>query len=78
MVKMASSWQENGNAPESNGYPVPSGGSARRLRMPTVHEALPYTPLSSIVPFSPGESVFTLPTAAHMSVGFLPPYLSHL
>ncbi|KAF2771455.1 ARM repeat-containing protein [Teratosphaeria nubilosa] len=47
-------WQQaaNGHAPETNGQPGPSTGSTE-LRAPTVSQALPYTPFSSIVPFSP-------------------------
>lgn len=30
--------------------------------LPTVHEALPYSPFTSIVPFSPGTLLFTLET----------------
>ena len=47
-----------------NGAQMVNGVSRRqpvlpgnKLRVPTVHEALPYTPLSSIVPFAPGTCV---------------------
>ena len=56
-----------------NGYRVPNGEEAHsndapppappavRFKVPTVGEALPYTPFSSIVPFSPGKFMFTEP-----------------
>ena len=63
---MEESWQKNGRGPpacDNNQQPGSSGG---KLRMPTVHEALPYTPLSSIVPFNSGQSAFTCcDTAPH-------------
>ncbi|KAK3697557.1 Sister chromatid cohesion protein 2 [Vermiconidia calcicola] len=34
-------------------YGATGSTSSKRQRMPTVHEALPYTPLSSIIPFTP-------------------------
>lgn len=42
-----------------NGYDpsqAQANGAPRRVRAPTVDEALPYSPLSSIVPFASGQS----------------------
>ena len=44
--------------------------SASQKRLPTVHEALQFTPLSSVVPFSPG-SYFVLVTLQWMEIGVL-------
>lgn len=50
---MEGSKQTNGTAPHGDpSQQLPN--TARKLRAPTVQEALPYTPLSSIVPFTPG------------------------
>ncbi|KAK5742872.1 Sister chromatid cohesion protein 2 [Elasticomyces elasticus] len=40
----------------SNGIPASSSGGGG-IRVPTVHEALPYTPFTSIIHFSPAESI---------------------
>ncbi|KAF2482917.1 sister chromatid cohesion C-terminus-domain-containing protein [Neohortaea acidophila] len=49
---MEGSKQTNGTAPHGDpSQQLPN--TARKLRAPTVQEALPYTPLSSIVPFTP-------------------------
>ncbi|KAK1064991.1 Sister chromatid cohesion protein 2 [Friedmanniomyces endolithicus] len=55
----------------SNGIPAPSSGSGR-IRVPTVYEALPYTPFSSIVHFSPADNIppplaFTTPSTSDFS-----------
>ncbi|EMC91726.1 hypothetical protein BAUCODRAFT_27989 [Baudoinia panamericana UAMH 10762] len=39
--------------PAPNNAPAPSAIRRSGLRVPSVHEALPYTPFSSIIPFSP-------------------------
>ncbi|KAK0259841.1 hypothetical protein B0A54_08647 [Friedmanniomyces endolithicus] len=57
--------------PSSNGNPAPSGGSGR-IRVPTVYEALPYTPFSSIIHFSPADSIppplaFPTPSTSYFS-----------
>lgn len=48
----------NGYGPRTNGLPPAPGphSQASNLRIPTVNEALPYSPFSSIVPFNPGKS----------------------
>ncbi len=45
----------NGVAPQNKAGNVPASADGK-LRTPTIYEALPYTPLSSIVPFTPGMS----------------------
>lgn len=54
---MNNSTAPNGQMPQTHGLAVDTerkpGSSA--LRIPTVHEALPYTPFSSIVPFNAGQ-----------------------
>ncbi|EME40833.1 hypothetical protein DOTSEDRAFT_82361 [Dothistroma septosporum NZE10] len=47
--------QQNGRgqAAPSNGYAPGTMSQMRKLRVPTVNEALPYSPFSSIVPFNP-------------------------
>lgn len=47
--------------PNDRGPPGPSP-QAGDMRIPTVHEALPFSPFSSIVPFDPGQSSFTYGT----------------
>lgn len=51
--------QPNGYGPHGNGVPgpVPSGSG---LHVPSVRDALTYTPFSSVFPFSPGRCIFTL------------------
>lgn len=50
---------------KANGQPAETPPN---LRIPTVHEALPYSPFSSIIPFSPGRliprsrALLTVPT----------------
>lgn len=52
----------NGHRPRANGLPPGAEAGPRLqshtggLRIPTVFEALPYSPFSSIVPFNPGQS----------------------
>lgn len=53
----------NGQRAHSNGGPAPAPG-AGGVRLPTVNEALPYTPFSSIIPFSPGKPTLTSPFPA--------------
>lgn len=48
----------NGAGVYSNGLPA-VGLMAGGLRVPTVGEALPYTPFASIIPFSPGQYTST-------------------
>lgn len=45
----------HGQAAQQNGYPPETMSQMRKLRVPTVNEALPYSPFSSIVPFNPGS-----------------------
>lgn len=47
--------QANGVPSGNDGSSVQHSGTGTKLRTPTVLEALPYTPLSSIVPFTPGK-----------------------
>jgi len=51
----------NGYALEAKDRPLATSNHGS-VRVPTVDEALPYTPFSSIIPFSPGTSLskFTL------------------
>ncbi|KAK5165075.1 Sister chromatid cohesion protein 2 [Saxophila tyrrhenica] len=60
---MNGSWQPNGQTASRNGQPQ---DNVPRPRMPIVQEALPYTPLSSIIPFSPNviPPPLALPTDA--------------
>ena len=44
-----------GQAAPTNGYPRETSSQMGKLRVPTVNEALPYSPFSSIVPFNPGQ-----------------------
>jgi len=53
VVIMDGSPRANGHLPEHDGVST-QARRADRLRIPTVHEALPFTPFSSIVPFNPG------------------------
>lgn len=39
--------------------PSSGGQTGTMSRTPTIYEALPFTPLSSIVPFTPGMLAFT-------------------
>jgi hypothetical protein len=54
----------NGHPPQANGDPSPAS-RPRERRAPTVTEALPYTPFSSILPFSPGTSIFSIHFTLH-------------
>ncbi|KAK5131601.1 hypothetical protein LTR08_000788 [Meristemomyces frigidus] len=63
----------NGEGARSNGVPAPAP-RAGGLRVPTVGEALPYTPFSSIVPFSPDviPPPLALPTTPSSVFGAYP------
>lgn len=50
--------QQEGEGQYGNGLPR-SAPTANGLRVPSVQEALTYTPFTSIFPFSPGRSPFT-------------------
>ncbi|KAK0913191.1 Sister chromatid cohesion protein 2 [Friedmanniomyces endolithicus] len=63
--------QRHDRGEPSNGTPAPSSGSGR-IRVPTVYEALPYTPFSSIIHFSPADSIppplaFPTPSTSYFS-----------
>ena len=46
--------EADGHRGNHNGFPT-QAQRANGLRVPTVHEALTFTPFSSIVPFNPGK-----------------------
>lgn len=50
--------QVNGGGPPGSGQQQASS-SGTKMRMPTVHDALPFTPFSSIIPLNSGQSAFT-------------------
>ena len=52
---MISHQAPNGHWPHTNGF-----SQGQKLRVPTVNEALPFSPFSSIVPFNPGETSSSL------------------
>ena len=54
----------NTNGSNRNGHTHPASGSVSNMRIPTVHEALPYSPFSSIIPFSPGTMSSPFPILA--------------
>ncbi|UJO21186.1 uncharacterized protein CLAFUR5_10940 [Fulvia fulva] len=56
----------HGQAAQSNGHPRDPSSQMRKLRVPTVNEALPYSPFSSIVPFNPDliSAPLSMPTTA--------------
>ncbi|KAK0259316.1 hypothetical protein B0A54_12284 [Friedmanniomyces endolithicus] len=63
--------QRHDRGEPSNGIPAPSSGSGR-IRVPTVYEALPYTPFSSIIHFSPADNItpplaFPTPSTSYFS-----------
>jgi cohesin loading factor subunit SCC2 len=47
-----------GTTNQPNGMLSQNGSSRRRMRPPTVDEALPFSPFSSIVPFNSGTNPF--------------------
>lgn len=54
---MQNTYNSGGNMPPTNGVSSqPHQGSADQqwMQTPTVSEALPFTPFSSIIPFNPG------------------------
>lgn len=62
-------YQPNGYAPPTNGVPSQARdvNDQNWLRTPTVGDALPFTPFSSIVPFNPGMKILSLSPAADQS-----------
>ena len=56
---MQHSYHADGHAPPTNGTSSQAShqGDHGWLRTPTVAEALPFTPFSSIVPFNPGKTL---------------------
>lgn len=53
---MQNQYHPNGHPPPTNGVPSQAQRTNDEawIHAPTVHEALPFTPFSSIVPFNPG------------------------
>ncbi|KJX92115.1 sister chromatid cohesion protein mis4 [Zymoseptoria brevis] len=54
------------HGPQTNGHPAGSQARIPNMHLPTVHEALPYSPFASIVPFNPEliTPPLSLPTTA--------------